>query len=188
MPFTPAPFGGNGHKTRTIYPFVVIPLLALLLAVGAMSLYLKSQAAPANTHVQHTRNALTATPANNTWYFDAGSVGGGFQEYITLQNPNTAAANVSITYYLQATPTPNPIHTRTVNHSIAASTRQTIDVDKDLGTSSSGSHIDAAALVQVTNNVPVIAVRPWYVNAVGVNSGTDAFGVITPQKSFYFAE
>jgi hypothetical protein len=188
MPFTPSPYGDNRHKVRTIYPFIVIPMLALLLTVGAFTFYVKSQAAPADKHIQHTRNASTATPASLGWYFDAGSVGKGFQEYITLQNPNATAANVTITYYLQATPTPNPIHTRTVNHTIAASTRQTIDVDNDLGTSQTGPHIDAAAQVQVTNNVPVIAERPWYVNALGITSGTDAFGVLTPQKAFYFAE
>ena len=49
MRFTPSPFGGNGDKVRTLYPFVIIPVLAILLIVGALTFYLKSKAAPANT-------------------------------------------------------------------------------------------------------------------------------------------
>ncbi len=76
MPFTPSPFGGNGDKVRTIYPFVVIPVLVILLTVGALAFYLKSKAAPADTLVQLTRSQLPAgAPASMTWYFDAGSVG-----------------------------------------------------------------------------------------------------------------
>ncbi len=56
MPFTPSPFGGNGDKVRTIYPFVVIPALVILLTVGALAFYLKSKAAPADTLVQLTRS------------------------------------------------------------------------------------------------------------------------------------
>ena len=88
----------------------------------------------------------------------------------------------------QANPPVNPIHTRSVNHTIAASTRQTIDVDHDLNTSQTGTHITAAAIVQVTNNVPIVVERPWYFNNLGVATGTDAFGVTIPQKNYYFAE
>src|SRR5438132_6143472 len=103
MPFTSSPVGDN---TRRLYPLVVIPMLAILLIVGGLAFYVKSQAAPASRLVSLTRSQLpTAVPANTTWYFDGGSVGGGFQEYLTMQNPNpSVAANVTITYFLEATP------------------------------------------------------------------------------------
>src|SRR5579872_27460 len=42
---------------------------------------------------------LRAAPASNKWYFAEGSVGGGFQEYLTLQNPDTTqTANVTVKY------------------------------------------------------------------------------------------
>ena len=186
MPFTPSPFGGNGDKVRTIYPFVVIPVLVILLTVGALAYYLKSKAAPAYPLVQLTRSQLPAgTPASTTWYFDAGSVGNSFQEYLTMQNPDpSVAANVTITYLIQA----NPTSTRTVQHILLPATRQTIDVDKDLGTSTTGPHMDVSAIVKVTSGPAIIVERPWYFNTIGVNSGTDAFGVTVPQKAYYFAE
>lgn len=187
MPFTPSPFGGNGdNKVRTIYPFVVIPILAILLTVGALAFYLKSKAAPASSLVQVTRSQLPAgTPASMTWYFDAGSVGNSFQEYLTMQNPDpSATANVTITYLIQT----SPPTTRAIQHTLPAATRQTIDVDKDLGTSITGPHMDASAIVNVTSGPAIIVERPWYFNTIGVNSGTDAFGVNVPQKAYYFAE
>src|SRR5947209_938337 len=102
-PFASFPFGGSGKSMRTIYPFIVVPLLALLVTLGALTYYLKSRATPATA------------PASTTWYFDAGSVGGGFQEYLTLQNPDPSlAANVTITYLIQT----NPIQTKAVQHTI----------------------------------------------------------------------
>lgn len=182
IPFTSLPSGNHGDKARTIYPLVIIPLIAILLAVGALTFFLKSEAAPANTHVHHMS---PNTAASTIWYFDAGSVGNGFQEYLTLQNPGTTAANVTITYLVQT----NPPNTKTVQHTIPAATRQTVDVDKDLGTSPTGPHIDASAIVQVATGGPaIIAERPWYFNTLNVNSGSDAFGVVVPQKTYYFAE
>ena len=186
MPFTPSPFGGNGDKVRTIYPFVVIPALVILLIMGALAFYLKSKAAPADTLVQLTRSQLPAgAPTSTTWYFDAGSVGNSFQEYLTIQNPDpSAAANVTITYLIQT----NPPTTRAIQHTVSAGTRQTIDVDKDLGTSSTGPHMEASAIVNVTSGPAIIVERPWYFNTINVNSGTDAFGVTVPKKAYYFAE
>ena len=187
MPFTSSPVG---DKTRRLYPLVVIPMLAILLIVGGLAFYVKSQAAPASRLVSLTRSQLpTAVPTNTTWYFDGGSVGGGFQEYLTMQNPDPSVdANVTITYFLEATPPTNPTHVRKVAHVVPAATRQTFDVDADLGTTTNGPHIDAAALVQVTSGPGIIVERPWYFNNLGVNSGTDTFGVTTPQKAYYFAE
>ncbi len=190
MSFTPSPLKGHGDHTRRIYPLIVIPLLAIVLIVGALALYVKSQAAPASRLVQLTHSQLpSGTPTSPTWYFDGGSVGGGFQEYLTMQNPDpSVASNVTVTYFLQANPPTNPTHVRKVTHSIPAATRQTFDVNADLGTTTSGPHIDAAALVQVTSGPGLIVERPWYFNNLGVNSGTDTFGVTTPQKAYYFAE
>jgi hypothetical protein len=190
MPFTPSPWGGHGDHTRRISPLIVIPLVAIVLIVGALAVYVKSQAAPASRLVQLTRSQLpSGTPTSPTWYFDGGSVGGGFQEYLTMQNPDpSVASNVMVTYFLQANPPTNPTHVRKVTHTIPAATRQTFDVNADLGTTTTGPHIDAAALVQVTSGPGIIVERPWYFNNLGVNSGTDTFGVTTPQKAYYFAE
>src|SRR5205807_842172 len=132
-----------GENTRRIYPFVVIPMVAILLLVGGLAFYVKSQAAPASRLVSLTRSQLpSAVPTNKTWYFDGGSVGGGFQEYLTVQNPDpSVAANVLVTYFLEANPPTNPTHVRKVAHTIPAARRVTIDVNIDLGTTTNGPHI-----------------------------------------------
>ncbi|TMB86957.1 MAG: peptidase S53, partial [Chloroflexi bacterium] len=138
---------------------------------------------PAADMVAKAQNGQRAAPANTTWYFAEGSVGGGFQEYLTLQNPSTTqTANVSVTYLIQGSAA------RTVAHSVNASSRSTIDVDKDLNDSPTGPHISVASIVQVTNSVGIVAERPMYFNVLGVHSGTDVVGATAPRQSYYFSE
>jgi pro-kumamolisin-like protein len=133
--------------------------------------------------VAKAQNGQRAAPANTTWYFAEGSVGGGFQEYLTLQNPSTTqTANVSVTYLIQGSAA------RTIAHTVSASSRSTIDVDSDLGDTPTGPHLSVAAIVQVTNNVGIVAERPMYFNVLGVHSGTDVVGATAPGKSYYFSE
>src|SRR6266516_1631382 len=129
------------------------------------------------------QNGQRAAPAKTTWYFAEGSVGGGLQEYLTLQNPSTTqTANVSVTYLIQGSAA------RTVPHSVNASSRYTIDVDHDLNDSPTGPHLSVAAIVQVTNGVGIVAERPMYFNVLGVSSGTDVVGATAPGKTYYFSE
>ncbi|HBE25450.1 MAG TPA: hypothetical protein DDW33_07170, partial [Ktedonobacter sp.] len=50
---SPTPFKDNGRGPRTIYPIILIPLLAIVLITGTLTLYLQNfvHAAPANTLV-----------------------------------------------------------------------------------------------------------------------------------------
>ncbi|GAC1348876.1 MAG: hypothetical protein NVSMB27_18290 [Ktedonobacteraceae bacterium] len=123
-------------------------------------------------------------PANLTWYFAEGSVGGGFQEFLTLQNPDpTLASNVTITYLLQGQTPP----TATVTKTVLPSSRLTVDVDKDLHTSPAGTHISVAAIVQVTSGPAIVAERPMYFTFAGtIKSGTDVVGATSPGTSYYF--
>ena len=126
----------------------------------------------------HARSA----PANTTWYFAEGSVGGSFQEYITILNPNTTqTATVNITYLFENKPAV------TITRTVAPSTRYTESANGDL-------HIQPANLQQaisaiVQSNVPIVAERPMYFNLRGVPSGTDVVGATNAtHTSFYFAE
>ena len=49
MPLQLSPSGGNGRKPRSIYPLVVIPLLAIVLVTGTLTLYLRNFAHAAPT-------------------------------------------------------------------------------------------------------------------------------------------
>ncbi len=122
----------------------------------------------------------TTTPAKTLWYFAEGSVGGGFTEYLTLQNPNTTSATVTITYLLQSR-TPATV---TKTHTINPSTRATYTANSDLSISPNAAQVSVAAIV--SSSVPIVAERPMYFNFHGIKSGTDVIGATTPQTSYYF--
>ncbi len=122
------------------------------------------------------------SPAALTWYFAEGSVGGGFQEYITLQNPSsTQGANVTISYLFENITSVN------VGHYVAASSRFTVNVNMDLGVAVNAPQQAVAAIVQVqAGGPPIVAERPMYFNYKGVPSGTDVLGATTPGTTYYF--
>ncbi len=130
------------------------------------------------------------SPANTTWYFAEGSVGGSFNEYITLLNPDpTHTATVDITYLFQN----QPAVVR--QHLVMPSTRGTVSANADLGISSTAPQVAISAIVQsvatVSNPtaVPIIAERPMYFNFHGIKSGTDVLGATNATNTqFYFAE
>src|SRR5256885_12365395 len=67
------------------------------------------------TPLSRSSQLPAGAPASMTWYFDAGSVGNSFQEYLTIQNPDPSlAASITITYLVQT----NPPTTRTVQHTV----------------------------------------------------------------------
>jgi kumamolisin len=122
-------------------------------------------------------------PANSTWYFAEGSVGGGFQEYLTLSDPDPVNASmVTVTYLNQGHPA------KSINHTVNASSRLTINVNTDLGVSPTGPHESVAAIVYVDTGPPVVAERPMYFSYDGVQSGTDVIGAAYPGTSYYFSE
>lgn len=123
-----------------------------------------------------------AAPANTTWYFAEGSVGGSFQEYITLLNPSLAqAANVNLTYLFQGRPAV------TVQHTVSPGTRFTANVNADLHIPVSAPQQAISTIVQ--SNVPVVAERPMYFDFRGIKSGTDVVGATNATSTtFYFAE
>lgn len=125
---------------------------------------------------------VRSAPAALTWYFAEGSVGGGFQEYITLQNPSsTQDANVMITYLFENKPAIN------VGHFVARSTRATVNANLDLGIVVNAPQQAIAAIVQVApGGPPIVAERPMYFNYHGVQSGTDVIGATSPGTSYYF--
>lgn len=124
-----------------------------------------------------------STPAAALWYFAEGSVGGSFQEYLTLQNPNaTQTANVTIKYLLQ-NHSPGVV---TVNHSVLPSTRATVNVNSDLGISPSAAHVSVAAIV--SSDIAIVAERPMYFDYYGIRSGTDVLGATSPRELYYFPE
>lgn len=161
---------GKSFHWRKIHVLIALPLLAICLI--ALNQAVLARAFASNQ---------PALPENTVWYFPEGSVGGGFQQYFALLNPNaTQTSNITITYLLQT----NPQTIKTVNHSISPTSRLTVNVNSDLHMPSSGSHVSVASFIQVTSGPAIVAERPLFFNY----GGLDTMGATHPATSFYFPE
>ncbi len=116
-----------------------------------------------------------------TWYFAEGYTGPGFDEYLTIQNPNGTDAQVTITYYLAIG---GPV-VRTLT--APAQARTTVAVhDSSLGV---GRDQAVSARVESTNEVGIIAERPMYFTyGPGITGGHNVLGTTAPRRAWYFAE
>ncbi len=131
---------------------------------------------------------LPPGPVSQTWYFAEGHIGQGFQEYLTIQNPDTVnSCFVQIQYLLSTGPA--PAKTVTIN----PNTRWTENVDQDLGIQRNGSTAEDVSTILTVMNASnckgVVAERPMYfTNVFGVSSGHDALGATHLGSSFYFPD
>jgi hypothetical protein len=125
----------------------------------------------------------TATP-RTAWLFAEGYTGTGFDEYLTLLNPNPTAANIRITYYLGD----DTIQIKTLT--APATARTTVAVHEP--THGVGRGRAVAALVEVTNGLGVIVERPIYFAYSGsmgvVTGGHNSVGAPATRASWFFAE
>jgi peptidoglycan/xylan/chitin deacetylase (PgdA/CDA1 family) len=123
-----------------------------------------------------------AAATSTTWYFAEGSVGGTFQEFLTLFNPNSSAASVTISYLFQGSRASMSV-TRTVN----ANSRSTENVNNDVGIKPGDPQQSLSAIVK--SSVPIVAERPMYFTVHGISSGTDVLGATnTNSSTYYFAD
>jgi Pro-kumamolisin, activation domain len=120
---------------------------------------------------------------SNTWYFAEGSVGGGFSEFITLQNTSpTHNSVVDITYLFE---NKQPV---VVTHTVEQSSRLTVSANNDLHVNVNDRQQSLAAIVAVrAGNPGVVAERPMYFNYKGIKSGSAVMGSTSPGRSYYFA-
>lgn len=96
---------------------------------------------------------------SETAEFAEGYTGSGFDEYLTLINPNPAPASVAITYLTETAPT------KTTAHVIPANGRHTVHVNADLGFGRSHS-------TRIVADQPIAAARPMYFDYGGPNGWT----------------
>jgi sugar lactone lactonase YvrE len=115
-----------------------------------------------------------------TWYLAEGATHSGFDLFYLIQNPNTTAANVEVSFLL---PSGTPL-VRT--YQVPAKSRFTIWVDAipELG------NTDVSAVVSSTNRVPVIVERAMYLTGQGrlFNAGHESAGVTEPATEWLLAE
>jgi hypothetical protein len=137
-----------------------------------------SPTAPATPPTPTTIGALA-------WYFAEGWTGPGFDEYLTIQNPNASAASVRITYYLTGSP---PV---VKTFSVAGNSRDTVTVHDDgrgVGRNG-GKGWPVSAKVESINGVGIVVERPMYFRyGTGIDGGHNVMGVQEPRQAWYFAE
>ncbi len=165
---------------RPVVSLVGILVLGLLLVTSlAPGVFAHTQYPTSNQKQEVSTQQAATSPV---WYFAEGSVGGTFQEFLTLFNPNATAATAIITYLFQ---TSRPA--LSVTHSVSASSRFTVSVNIDVGVAPSAPQQSVAAIVRST--VPIVAERPMYFTVKGISSGSDVLGATNANSStFYFAE
>jgi hypothetical protein len=120
-------------------------------------------------------NSFGVTESATKWGLAEGRTGGplNYHSYILLANPQTTAANVTITYLREGGAAP-VVHTYTV----PPTSRFTID-----SASVPELHDEMfGAVIEVTNNQPIIVERSMYWDSNGFlfSGGTNATGIRLP--------
>ncbi len=94
-------------------------------------------------------DTIGATSTSSTWYFAEGYTGRGFEEWLTLQNPNGDTVNATVTYMFRGG------GTQVQTLALAANSRETIDVNSAVGP-------DKDVSIKVESSQPIVAERPMY--------------------------
>ncbi|MCC6629524.1 MAG: hypothetical protein IT340_19260 [Chloroflexi bacterium] len=131
---------------------------------------------------------LGATVAATTWHFAEGYTGGGFDEYLTIQNPNPAMVTGTITYYVEGEgATSKPI-------TLLPSSRTTVPVHDATHPAALGRGKAHATTVQTSQ--PTVVERPMYflyagATIAGIDGGHNVMGatsLLQAGQSVLFAE
>jgi subtilisin family serine protease len=121
-------------------------------------------------------DVVGATMPFNYWYFAEGYTGGGFEEWLCLQNPNNRAAEAVVTYMFQGG------GTEVKRYSLKAESRYTVNVNEAVG-------FDRNVSIMVECDYPLVAERPMYFDYKGMcRGGHNVLGVNVPSATWFFAE
>jgi hypothetical protein len=125
-------------------------------------------------------NVMGAPAPRAEWYFAEGWTGAGFDEYLTIMNPNDTPATVLIGYVLSTGPLPDKVI------QVAARSRRTVVVhDAAEGV---GRNQAVSARVRTTHPGGIVVERPMYFTYKGWTGGHNVMGAAAPQTSWSFAE
>ncbi len=118
-------------------------------------------------------DSIGASAPADTWYLAEGSTGAGFETWVVVQNPNTTAATVTLTYMTMSGPVAGP------QASVPAGSRRTFNIADTLpGTFDVATRVDAGK--------PVVVERAMY--GSDRTWGTDSIGASTLSATWYLAE
>jgi hypothetical protein len=119
-----------------------------------------------------THSSIGVTAPNNVWFLPEGSTAWGFETWLTVQNPNVAATNITITYMIE------DFGPFAVNKTVPSNSRATYDMKDDIGS--------ADASIRVVGDQPVICERSMYRDSRRM--GHESVGATAPANDFYLAE
>ena len=150
---------------------------------GQRNVYMKfrDMAMPANVSAV-VDDEIMYSPAEDeggpayTWYFAEGCTRAGFEQWLSIQNPNDKECDVDIIYMTED----GENIPQTVN--VGAESRYTVDVNSFVGPERDLS-------TKVEGNLPIMVERPMYFNYQGMwKGGHDVIGTNNPRTKWYFAE
>jgi len=123
---------------------------------------------------------MGASELASAYYFAEGTTRGGFEEWLTVQNPGLAEINVHATYFLGSGA---PVE---MDYPVPPARRSTIYVPLQVGT-------DQDVSVRLTSSQPFLAERPMYFNYQGMGAwgwtgGHCVIGATGSAKDWFFAE
>jgi hypothetical protein len=101
---------------------------------------------------------IGAEQTSKKWYFAEGYTGSGFEEWLTLANPNDTDASINVTFLYQAE------DAAMLTYVIPADTRQTVSVNQAAGG-------DKELGIVVDSDLPILAERPIYFSYQGRRAG-----------------
>jgi hypothetical protein len=131
-----------------------------------------------NATIDGGHTTVGASLPRATWYFAEGFTGDGFDQYLTILNPNGAAVPARLTFYLT-----NGL-TRTSELTIDPTSRKTVAVHELIGRGQAVS-----TKVEALNGAGIVAERPIYFRyGAGLTGGHVALGAAAPMRTWYLAE
>lgn len=126
-----------------------------------------------NNSWQGGHNVVGATAPDTQWYFAEGTTRNGFEEWLTLQNPNPYPIDITINYQLgvgQGTKSP-------VTHNVPAFERKNVSVNYEVG-------LEKDVSAYLVSEHPFLVERPMYFRYTGYNApGWEGGHVVMGTKS-----
>lgn len=137
---------------------------------------LRAEAEYNSGQVLSVSTSIAVSKAAKNWYFAEGTTHKGFDEWLTLLNPNDLESSVAVTYCFTGQP---PL---VKTYKLSGMSRMTINVRGEVGDERDVS-------LQVNASTPIIAERPMYFDYnLKWQGGHVVMGVNQPTTEWYFAE
>ncbi len=200
-----SPVDQKAEKPKKLLPRLAFLFLFLLGGISLTGVLIQRHAASASS------GYANSNPISPIWYFADGEVGAGFQQYLTLNNPDSSAdCQVQVEYLTQGTSSNaraiKPLLVKSVG--VPHNSRVTLSSNLDLGVPAkqqtgllissvvtvlnTNSNVRSHHIKARTNYTPgcggIVAERPMYFSYRGIQSGTDVMGATRLETSFYFAD